>query len=204
MKILKHINDIEKNVRRNNTIVWGLILLMIIMVVSFCIGLIRMSIFYSDNRIILEADGQARRIEKRISEQEALKIECQHHMSMFYGSFYSLNQFNFDRQIEASYWLGDESIRAAYKKYKNLGWYDKIIQDNIEMSSEVTSVEVDLSKYPYPVSVIGILTFRKGFSQEKFQLNGTCFLESTSRKFPENPHGLFIIGWVPSLLKVSK
>jgi hypothetical protein len=204
MKILKHFNDIEKNIRRNNTVVRGLILLMIVMVIFFSIALVRISIYYSDNRIILETDGQARKVDKRVSDREALKIECQHHIAMFYGTFYTLNQFDFDKQIEASYWLGDESIRAVYKKYKSLGWYDKIIQDNIEMSAEITHADVDLTKYPYPVTVQGILIFRKGFNEEKFQLNGTCLLEKTSRKFPENPHGLFILNWTPSLLDFKK
>lgn len=204
MKVLDHFNDIEKGVRRNNTVVLGLIGLMAVIVVCFTFAVIRLTIYFSSNQSILEPNGEKRRIERKVSDREAIEIEAKHHIAMLYGYFYTLNQYNFDKQIEAAYWLGDESIRSAYKRYKNLGWYNSIIQENIEMEGEVGAVEIDFSVYPYRVSVSGLLVFRKGSSQEKFELNGTCQLKAVPRKFPENPHGLYIIGWEPVLKEINQ
>jgi hypothetical protein len=203
MKIIGHFNDIERNIRRNNTIVRWLIVLFCIMVVCFSYAVIRLNIYYSDKQLILESDGEVRKIKDRITRDEALKIECQHQISMLYGSLYTMNQFNFEKQIEAAYWLGDESIRDAYRKYKNQGWYDQLLKDNIEVESEVVSVDVDLTRYPYPVTVQGYVVFRKGFSNEKFILDGTCQIKKASRNYPHNPHGLFIMNWTPQLNEIK-
>jgi hypothetical protein len=204
MSITSYFNDIEKNVRRNNTTIRWIIILFCVIIISFAWAMVKLNIYYSDKQLILEADGQVRKVQSRISSNEALKIECQHHLAMLYGSLYTLNQFNFKNQIEAAYWLGDESIREAYRKYKNLGWYDQLMKDNIEIESEVSQVQVDLSKYPYPVLIQGFIVFRKGYSTEKFILNGSCYLQKTDRTFPHNPHGLFIVNWQPELKEIKK
>lgn len=204
MSISTYFNDIEKNVKRNYTTIRWVIILFCVIVISFAWAMVKLNIYYSDKQLILEADGQVRKVQSRISNNEALKIECQHHLAMLYGSLYTLNQFNFKDQIEASYWLGDESIREAYRKYKNLGWYDQLMKDNIEIEAEVSEVQVDLSKYPYAALIQGFIVFRKGYSTEKFILNGSCYLEKTDRAFPHNPHGLFIVKWQPELKEIKK
>lgn len=203
MSITGYFNDIEKNVVRNNSTVRWLIILFCVMVVCFTFALIKLNTYYSDKQLVLESDGQVRQIKNRITENEALKIECQHHLAMLYGTLYTINQFNFKNQIEESYWLGDESIREAYRKYKNLGWYDQLMKDNIEIESEVSDVLVDLTKYPYSAVIRGFIVFRKGFSSEKFVLNGSCLLKKTDRTFPHNPHGLYIIDWRPELKEIK-
>jgi hypothetical protein len=203
MKITTHFNDIEKNIRRNNAIVRWLIILFCVMAVCFTYAVTRLNIYYSDKQLVLESDGEVRNIQNRITRDEALTIECQHHISMLYSSLYTMNQFNFEKQIEAAYWLGDESIRDAYRKYKNQGWYDQLLKDNIEIESEVVSVDVDLTTYPYPVTVRGFVVFRKGFSSEKFILDGTCRIKKTARNYPHNSHGLFIMNWNPQLKEIK-
>lgn len=203
MSITGYFNDIEKNVKRNNTTIRWIIILFCVIIISFAWAMVKLNIYYSDRQLILEADGQVRKVQSRVSSNEALKIECQHHLAMLYGSLYSINQFNFKKQIEAAYWLGDESIREAYRKYKNLGWYDQLMKDNIEIEAEVSEVQVDLSKYPYPVITRGFIVFRKGFSSEKFILNGSCQLKKTDRTFPHNPHGFFIMNWQPELKEIK-
>ncbi|MBN1184038.1 MAG: hypothetical protein JXB49_17220 [Bacteroidales bacterium] len=203
MRIIGHFNDIEKNIRRNNAIVRWLIILFCVMTVCFTYAIIRLNIYYSDKQLILESDGEVRKIRDRITRDEALTIECKHHINMLYGSLYTMNQFNFEKQIEAAYWLGDESIRDAYRKYKNQGWYDQLLKDNIEIEGEVVSVDVDLTRYPYPVTVQGFVVFRKGFSSEKFILDGTCLIKKTVRNYPHNPHGLFIMNWNPQLKEIK-
>lgn len=203
MRIIGHFNDIEKNIRRNNATVRWLIILFCVMVVCFTYAIVRLNIYYSDKQLILESDGEIRKIRSRITQNEALTIECRHHINMLYGSLYTMNQFNFEKQIESAYWLGDESIRDAYRKYKNQGWYDQLLKDNIEIESEVVLVDVDLTRYPYPVTVQGFVAFRKGFSSEKFILDGTCFIKKTARNYPHNPHGLFIINWTPQLKEIK-
>ena len=173
------------------------------MVVCFTYSLIKLNIYYSDKQFILEEDGTVRKVKDRITQDDALKIECQDHIYLLYKSLYSVNQYNYDKQVESALWLGDETIRDAYKTCKKQGWYDQLLRDNIEIESEISSIDIDLSQYPYPVNVQGFISFRKGVSTEKFILNGTCLIKETDRNFPHNPHGLYIVNWIPELKEIK-
>jgi hypothetical protein len=63
---------------------------------------------------------------------------------------------------------------------------------------------VDVSVYPYQVTVEGIMSLRKGDQTKQFLLKGTCQIEVVTRDFPKNPHGLFIRGWKEEKFEARK
>lgn len=200
MKILNDFNNIEKNISRNNYTVIGLIVLMCLMIVCFTVYVFKTATYFSNSQIVLESTGEIRKIH-RVSPMEALEIEAKDHMARLYGTLYTFDQFNLDKQINAGLWLGDESLRKLYERYKNDGWYNNIIQYNIVQTAEVGDIRIDLSVYPYKVYISGVILLRQADKVEKFSLNGSCVLETASRDFPKNPHGLFIRNWIEEPLK---
>lgn len=194
--VLKEFSSIEKNIRRNNLTVLCLIGLMVVMVITFAITLYKLDTYYASNRLILERDGYIHKASV-ISEKESLEIEIKDFMTSFYHTFYSFNQFSMDKNINLGLYKGDESLRNLYVKYKNDDWYNTIIQQNIDQTSQISDngYTIDVSVYPYKVSVQGVMILRMGEQIKQFVLKGTCSLEVVNRDFPKNPHGLFIRGW---------
>lgn len=203
--VFKEFTNIERNIRRNNLTVIGLILLMIVMVITFVVALFKINTFYASNRLVLERDGYVHKA-SLISSKDALEIEIKDFMTSFYNSFYTFNQFSLDKNINIGLYKGDESIRNLYVKYKNDSWYNTVIQQNIDQVSAVNDdgFTIDVSVYPYKVSVKGLMTLRKGEQTKHFVLNGTCLVEVVTRDFPKNPHGLFIRNWQEDKFEVNQ
>lgn len=203
--VFKEFTNIERNIRRNNLTVIGLILLMIVMVITFVVALFKIDTFYASNRLVLERDGYVHKA-SLISSKDALEIEIKDFMASFYNSFYTFNQFSLDKNINIGLYKGDESIRNLYVKYKNDSWYNTVIQQNIDQVSAVNDdgFTIDVSVYPYKVSVKGLMTLRKGEQIKHFVLNGTCLVEAVTRDFPKNPHGLFIRNWQEDKFEVNQ
>jgi len=174
----------------------GLLILMVVMIVAFSTVLYKMNVFYARNRLILDSDGSIRKVSV-ISQKEALTIEIKDFMCSFYNTFYSFNQYNIDSCLNLGFYKGDESLRNLYAQYKNDGWYNTIIQENVSQTSAINmdGFQIDVNAYPYKVAVNGLMTLRQGDVVRKFRLNGTCTVESVTPNFPRNPHGLFIRGW---------
>jgi hypothetical protein len=203
--VFKEFTNIEKNIRRNNLTVIGLIFLMIIMVITFVVALFKIDAYYASNRLVLERDGYVHKV-SLISSKDALEIEIKDFMTSFYNSFYTFNQFSLDKNINIGLYKGDESIRNLYVKYKNDSWYNTVIQQNIDQVAEINEdgFTIDVSVYPYKVSVKGLMTLRKGEQLKHFILNGTCSVEVVTRDFPKNPHGLFIRNWMEEKYEVKQ
>jgi hypothetical protein len=204
-RVLKEFASIEKNVRRNNLTVIGLIALMAVMVIVFALTLYRIDTFYASNRLVLERDGYVHRA-SMMSEKESLEIEIKDFMTSFYHTFYTFNQFSMDKNINLGLYKGDESIRTLYAKYKDDGWYNTVIQQNIDQIAEIkdNGFTIDVSVYPYRVSVDGLMALRKGDQTKQFILKGSCLVEVVTRDFPKNPHGFFIRGWKEDKYEVGQ
>lgn len=194
--VLKEFSGIEKTIRRNNLVVVSLIGLVALMAVVFAVSLYRMNLYYATNRLVLEGDGTVHRTAV-MSQKEALEIEIKDFMTSFYATFYSFDQFSMDKNINLGLYKGDESLRSLYTRYKDDGWYNTVIQQNIEQVSEIDTngFSIDVSGYPYKVMVTGSMLLRKGEQQKRFVLNGSCQIETVTRDFPKNPHGLLIRHW---------
>lgn len=195
-KILKEFVNIEKNIRKNNTAILAIAGVMMVMVIAFSVVIYKLNVFYASHRLVLESEGTVRRA-RVISEKEALIVEIKDFMCSFYSTFYSFNQYNIDSCLNLAFYKGDESLRNLYAKYKNEGWYNTILQENIYQTStiDLNGFDIDVSSYPYNVSVRGIMILRKGDEVKRFSISGSCHLEQIARNFPKNPHGLFIRGW---------
>ena len=201
---LSEFNNIEKNIRRNNAVVLGLIVLFGVVIISFGWFSFKTSTYFANHQLILESNGEVRNV-KGISNSEAKIIEIKDHLSKFYDSFYSFDQFNMDNKINTGLWLGDESLRRLYERYKGDSWYNNIIQYNISQTSSILEFEkVDISVYPYIVKIKGVMNLRQGDKIQRFTLNGSCTVEDVGRDFPRNPHGLFIRNWVEEPSKEIK
>ena len=199
MSILEGYNNIEKNLRRNNFTVLGLIALVGIMIICFSVYVYKTATYFSNNQFVLD-NGEVRKI-SLVSANEAREIEAKDHIARFYASFYTYDQFNLDAQLNTGFWLGDESLRHLYDRYKTDGWYSNIIQYNINQVAEPEEIHVDMTSYPYKVTVKGVVNLRQGDKVEKYSLCGSCILENVARNFPKNPHGLFIRNWQEEPMK---
>ncbi len=193
-EILKTHANIEKGIKRNNIITIGLMVLFGLMIVVFGFSTYLIYVYLDNSRLILSADGTAQKMQ-RIDAEDALMIECKHHIQLLYESFYSFDQFNYRQQIDKAFWLGDRSIRELYSTKKAQNFYSRIVQNDIDVWSEIDSISVDIQSEPYPVFVKGRMYLRQGLSTKVISLDGKCNLSHVSRNFPKNPHGLFICNW---------
>jgi hypothetical protein len=203
--VLEEFANIEKNVRRNNIAILGLIGLMAFMIIVFSITAYKLSTYFASHEKILEADGAVRHA-AMVTEKEAIEIEIKDFMCSFYNTFYSFTQYNIDSCINLGMYKGDESLRDLYFRDTNSGWYNTIIQEGITQTSIIdpTSFNIDVTTYPYHVSVRGLMTCRKELTVRHFILNGSCTLERVKPDWPKNPHGFFIHGWVEDKREIEE
>jgi hypothetical protein len=193
-KLTKSFNDIERNIRQNNLAMIGLFILLFTLIIAFSISFYKMYVYESSRYLVLQSDGVPVRTHA-VSGREAQIIEIKDFMSSFYGTFYSFDQYTIDTCLNLAFYKGDESLRNLYARYRNQGWYNTILQDNISQRAVIESFDIDVDSYPFKVSVKGTLYLQQADNVRKIPLNGSCQLFEVTRQFPRNPHGLFIHNW---------
>jgi hypothetical protein len=194
--ILKQFVNIEKNIRRNNMAIIGLVVVMITMVITFGVTTFKTNTYFAAHRLVLEGDGLVRRA-SMMAEKDALIIEIKDFMNSFYHTFYTFDEYTIDSCLNLGFYKGDESLRTLYIQYKNEGWYNTILQENLSQSAHLNpdGFKIDVSAYPYKLSVTGVMILRRNKEVKRFALNGSCYLEQVTRNFPKNPHGFYIRNW---------
>ena len=137
--------DVYKSLKKNNLIVWAVVISCTIIT---CLAI------WSNIKVRNEADrflygfsNDEKMIPlEKIEKKEVDKIFKQSHVQLFMTSFYEYDQWNYEKKVERSLWLIDDSGKELYFFYKDRGHYNKMIQSSSSQSVYDVKVDIDINK----------------------------------------------------------
>lgn len=121
------------------------------------------------------------------------KIEYKHHITMFYNTFYTFDQFNFDSNVDKALNLIGDKGKELLALYEEKEIKKKLIEGNMEITTKVEKINFD-PKNPYHGISYAIQTLRKGKNIARRKVNAEFLLEPCGRS-DKNPHGVLIKTW---------
>lgn len=209
-KIIKESNKEEeriKPIRFTNVIEnFNLIKYYIIGISAICISLIICFFYFSHKNHLynmnhafkINTSGELIPMEV-VELRKEFSTEAKHHLKIFVDSFFGYDQNNYESQIEKALWLGDDSIKEAYERFKNVeGWYDKVVQNSIiqkilwrEDPNEIEIKDIEKEE-PWPFELKTLLEINLSGNKKFYDLLIRGNLIRVSRHYPKNPHGFLI------------
>lgn len=190
--VFKGIKNIDNVLKMNKLITLACIIAMPILGIVFMFGFISYSNKQSQEIYVLQSDGVDAVKKRSVKENRPVEIEM--HMIRFYENMFNLDPDN--QQIQESLakamMLGGKDIVRLINTYKEGGFYNQLIQENIFLRGEVDSVQVFADVYPYKAVVWGRQKFTRYSNATERVFSFSCSLKNTRERTRQNPHGLFI------------
>jgi hypothetical protein len=196
-KILETYKGIIVGVRKNAIKTYSMTLIVITLIVCFSFVTIKLFEKSRTNTQILEYDGYVRSA-VAINPDSAVVIRCKAFTDDFSSHFFAFNSLNFKKNLEYSLELGDNSIKNTYLAFRSKNWYNDVIQNNLDQSIRITSLDIQRKGPDFLVDCKAILTIQ--------DINGTgnaigyvlfySFLAKQVRpEYPRFKQGFFIEGF---------
>ncbi|TXN37709.1 hypothetical protein FVB32_05320 [Flagellimonas hymeniacidonis] len=201
MEVVK--TDIYKQLKRNNLIVWAVVI---------CCGLISVFAIWTARQASVNADRFIYSISSNdkllplelIEAKEVQTIFKKSHVKLFLENFYAYDQWNYKDRIEKALWLIDsEDGKKLYEYYRQQGHYNSMIQstssqtifdiqpvfDNQDNFKVQATIEINHSKQDQP---------------KRYVLTARGKLDQVSQNYPLNPYGYLILDFKELTLKEIK
>lgn len=185
--------DIYKALRRNTTVVWGLVLAFIVSMIIMCVLMFRVYSYNMNHTLTLDKNGDVLPL-TWIERDESIKIEMKHHIEMFLGYFYNYDRNNWKSQLDKALWLGDESIEKLFLNRESEGWFNEVNQLGIsqQIVFSTDSIKIYGNKEPFEFSVWATLILKYGPEKKYYHFTPSGYILLVNRNYPYNPHGLLI------------
>ncbi len=126
-----------------------------------------------------------------IEKREVETIYKKGSVELFMSLFYTIDQYNYESQIEKSLWLVDsESGQKLYNTYKQQGYYNTMIQTS--SNQYVENVEIVFEDKRFRAQATIIIRNPNQKDPKKYALLVEGFLEEVTPNYPKNPYGYLI------------
>lgn len=113
------------------------------------------------------------------------------HVGNFYKLFFAIDQYNYKRNVNKALNLIGESGKKLLADYKNAGWFQSLVNNNIIIDVQVDSVLISNTKSPYIVNAFGLMYIRSGNATVVKKLNSRMTVDKVANS-DNNPYGLLI------------
>jgi len=185
--------DIYKAIRRNNAIVWGLVVAFLIAMLFGSVVLLRIYKYQMNHTLTLDKNGQVLPL-TWIPRHESLEIEMKHHVEMFLKYFYEYDRYNWQTQVDKALWLSDESVEKIFLKREEEGWFNEVNNLGTRQSIhfETDSIKISGVKEPFSFDIPAVLVIENASQRNIYQFRATGKLLIVNRNYPFNPHGVLI------------
>ncbi|AGA80542.1 conjugative transposon protein TraK [Echinicola vietnamensis] len=128
--------------------------------------------------------------------QDNLEVEAREHVIRFHDRFFTLSPDGdlINQQLSEALYLGDGTVRDAYRVLREQGYYDRLVTGNISQEMAVDSVTLAMDSRPYRFRFYGRQQITRPTSKLTRRLVTTGVLREVARS-RHNPHGLLIEKW---------
>lgn len=119
--------------------------------------------------------------------------EIRHQVEMFHRFFFNIPPSTdmIKRNLEEAFELADNSAYEYYNDLQETGFYQRLTQSQSYQQIDIESVSIDMSVYPYAVSVSAYQYITRESNMSKFSLKTRCLVTNSVRS-SKNLHGLMI------------
>lgn len=166
-------------------------------VIVFCLLTVLLSVgslfyFYSlatSNIYVMDKGGNIATAFKQDIEGQK-EVEIDNNIRIIYNTFFTYNSGNYKTQVEKGLNLMGEKGRLLFQTYKEAGWYNNVIQNNLDISSVIDSVKINSHDKPYQFKAYGRQFIRRFNIVEVRRLWTQGEMYDVPRVMQKNPHGL--------------
>lgn len=185
-------NIIYKGLKANNTAVWVVtIIASISIITSFCFAYI---VSKDSNKTLYAVNEKGAIVPLVLLEQKQDKIKIvAGAIAYFVDTYYTIDQFNYQENIEKVLWLADNTFKKEVIEDKQRkGYYNRFLQNGVIQKAKVDEKSIKISSYdpPYAVQYDVILMAWNGNNQKYYKVTNTATLHEVNLNFPHNPFGI--------------
>lgn len=140
----------------------------------------------------------------RLDEKKDRIIMVKSAIAYFVDSYYSIDQFNMEKQIERVLWLADDRFKSEnVDDKKRKGYYNRFMQTGIIQKASVDEKSIKISSYdpPYQVHYDVIINSINGAVTETYKVTNTATLVDVNLNYPYNPFGILYTNFSESNLQ---
>ena len=179
----------------------------IISIASSMIWAFMVSVSFRDRAFVLSKDGAAAfATGVNINEIDTYRRpEIVSHVRRFHELFWNIDQFNYEKKSNKSFYLIGDSGKQIYLSLKAQGHYAKIESQNLVQKLEIDSVQVDDQVIPYKAMVYGKLIVNRTDQKSRTLNSFKSFFDVYNVSRTENnPHGLLIENYIPRFKEIKE
>lgn len=185
--------DIYKVLKKNRSIT------ITVVIVSGTVVLTALLLIYSmhlnhDRYVYGVSDSKELMPLELIEKEELVETFRKGHVQLWAGYFYNIDQYNYEKQIEKSFWLVDDSGRALYREYQQAGHFNRMIRTS--SVQYIDDIKIVFGKEG-AFQLKGMVTIDRPNQEEesKYELVGQGRLVQVRANYPKNPYGYMIVGY---------
>jgi hypothetical protein len=128
--------------------------------------------------------------------KEQRYFEYKNHIRMFYGYFYSFDQFTYKNNVENALYLIGNSGKELYAQYKESDVLRRLQEDNLKVSIQIDSVDVDYKSSPMKGICLARQTVERSTGKLTRNVHARFNVYELDKRSDKNPHGLLIDNFV--------
>ncbi|OXA65324.1 hypothetical protein B0A67_24465 [Flavobacterium aquidurense] len=187
-------NDIYTILKRNNTIVWAMAL---VTVIVSCFSLFVIFKVYREsqqNMFAINDKGALVPLVKLDEKKDRLK-QVQANMDYFVSLYYDLDGYTMKEKKEKIMWLVGNKPTEIIKDRDKKGYFNTFLSiTGLVQHAEIQQNSWKISSYdaPYDVSFVVHIVRINGEAKEFYTSTITATLEEVNKNYPYNPYGLII------------
>lgn len=142
-------------------------------------------IYVLDNGATFSASAQDASITRR--------DEVMDHVSRFHELLFNIppNKDMIKRNLEHALDMADKSAYNYYNDLQEKGFYTRLIGNNAFQQMDIESIDIDMERYPYVVTVKGFQYINRDSNVSQYTLVTQCTVSNSVRTI-KNLHGLMI------------
>ncbi|MFJ1366991.1 hypothetical protein ACILDU_11200 [Capnocytophaga canimorsus] len=126
-----------------------------------------------------------------IEKREVEDIYKKGSIELFMSLFYTIDQYNYESQIEKSLWLIDsESGKRLYERYRQTGHFNTLIQTS--SSQYLQEVQIAFEDNRFKAQAVVVISTPNQKQPKKYALLVEGFLQEVTPNYPKNPYGYLI------------
>lgn len=185
-------NVIYRGLKANNTAVWVITIIASISIIgSFSFAYI---VSKDSNKTLYAVNDKGAIVPLVLlnEKQDRVKIVAGA-ISYFVNTYYSIDQFNYQENIEKVLWLADNTFKKEVIEDKQRkGYYNRFLQNGVIQKARVDEKSIKISSYepPYKVQYDVIIMAWNGNNQKYYKVTNTATLYDVNLNFPYNPFGI--------------
>jgi len=187
--------NLEREHRRNRTAIIAFMAFCSVVVAGVSAAFYALYVKSQDSIYVL-VDGNALQLAMRRNTADNRPVEIRSHVGTLMHHLFTFNPDAKDIEdgIAKAYELSDNSVKDFVDNLKEQKYYNRIISSNISQrfSLDTDGIRLDLSGYPYRVSVSGEIEMVRPSNITVREIKVSMDVRNLPNRSDNNPHALLV------------